>query len=175
MQQLQIMHRLFFQLMQLRVLHILILDSFVFTPPDGYETISSVNIEPPTVLNPKKHFDSIVYTPNSGGLTVTGLEFKPDFIWAKSRNQAYHNYVFDSVRGTGAVSLRPSDTTPEPASSDATSIDEFLTNGFYIAGASGINDNGSGTNGVVASAGRISKISSGSSVGFYCNGTNSYS
>jgi hypothetical protein len=123
---------------------------FVFTPPDGYETISSVNIEPPSILNPRKHFESIVYTPNSGGLTVTGLEFKPDFIWAKSRNQAYHNYVFDSVRGTGAVSLRPSDTTPEPASSDATSIDEFLTNGFYIAGASGINDNGSGGNGVVA-------------------------
>ena len=123
---------------------------FIFTPPEGYETISSAHIEPPTILNPKKHFESIVYSPNSGGLTVTGLEFKPDFIWAKSRNQAYHNYVFDSVRGTGAVSLRPSDTTPEPASSDATSIDEFLTNGFYIAGASGINDNGSGGNGVVA-------------------------
>ena len=105
---------------------------FIFTPPEGYETISSAHIEPPTILNPKKHFESIVYSPNSGGLTVTGLEFKPDFIWAKSRNQAYHNYVFDSVRGTGAVSLRPSDTTPEPASSDATSIDEFLTNGFIL-------------------------------------------
>ena len=123
---------------------------FVFTPPDGYETISSVNIEPPSILNPKKHFESIVYTPNSGGLTVTGLEFKPDCIWAKSRNQAYHNYIFDVVRGTGARSLRPSDTTPEPASNDATSIDKFLNNGFYIAGASGINDNGSGTDGVVA-------------------------
>ena len=123
---------------------------FVFTPPEGYETISSSHIEPPSILNPKKHFDSIVYTPNSGGLTVTGLEFKPDFLWFKSRNQAYHNYVFDVVRGTGARSLRPSDTTPEPASGDATHVTTFLENGFYLNSASGINDNGSGTDGVVA-------------------------
>ena len=123
---------------------------FVFTPPEGYETISSSHIEPPTILNPKKHFDSIVYTPNSGGLTVTGLEFKPDCVWVKSRNQAYHNYIFDVVRGTGARSLRPSDTTPEPASGDATHITSFLEGGFHMAGASGINDNGSGTDGVVA-------------------------
>ena len=32
------------------------------------------------------------------------------------------------VRGTGAVSLRPNDTTPEPASGDATKIDENFFN-----------------------------------------------
>ena len=54
-------------------------------------------------------------------------------------------------------------------------ITEFLTNGFYIAGASGINDNGSGTNGVVAWCwkGGTPEISSGGSVGFDgANGTN---
>ena len=148
---------------------------FLFTPPEGYETISSVNIEPSSILDPEKHFESIVYTPNSGGLTVTDLQFKPDLLWLKSRNQSYENYIFDVVRGTGAVSLRPSDTTPEPASGDATSIDEFLTNGFYIAGASGINDNGSGTNGCVAWAwkGGSPITSSGGSVRFDgANGTN---
>ena len=123
---------------------------FTFTPPEDYQSLGSVNTETPSILNPKKHFDSIVYTPNSGGLTVTGLEFKPDFLWFKSRNQAYHNYAFDVVRGTGARSLRPSDTTPEPASGDATHVTTFLENGFYLNSSSGINDNGSGTDGVVA-------------------------
>ena len=148
---------------------------FVFTPPEGYETISSANIEPSSILKPQKHFESIVYTPNSGALTVTGLEFKPDLLWFKSRNQAYHNYIFDVVRGTGAVSMRPSDTTPEPASGDATHVTEFLTNGFYMAGSSGINDNGSGTNGCVAWAwkGGSPVTSSGGSVRFDgANGTN---
>ena len=148
---------------------------FVFTPPEGYETISSANIEPSSILNPKKHFESIVYTPNSGNLTVTGLEFKPDLLWFKSRNQGYHNYIFDVVRGTGAVSMRPSDTTPEPASGDATAVAEFLTNGFYIGGSSGINDNGSGTDGCVAWAwkGGSPVTSSGGGVRFDgANGTN---
>ena len=148
---------------------------FIFTPPEGYETISSSHIEPPSILNPRKHFESIVYTPNSGGLTVTGLEFKPDLLWFKSRNQAYHHYIFDVVRGTGALSLRPSDSTPEPASSDATHVTEFLTNGFYMNSASGINDNGSGTDGCVAWAwkGGSPITSSGGSVRFDgANGTN---
>jgi len=113
--------------------------------------LSSNNL-PPTVpsIIAKKHFDTIVYTPNSGALTVTGLEFQPDFLWFKSRTQGYHHYVFDSIRGTGAKSLRPSDSTPEPASGDATEINAFLPNGFSMAGSSGINDNGSGANGAVA-------------------------
>ena len=148
---------------------------FIFTPPEGYEAISSANIEPPSILNPKKHFECLTYTPNSGGLTVTDLQFKPDFVWAKSRQQLYSHYALDVVRGTGAVSLRPNDTTPEPASSDATKIDEFLTNGFYIGGASGINDNGSGTDGVVAWCwkGGSPVTSSGGGVRFDgANGTN---
>ena len=148
---------------------------FIFTPPEGYETISSANIEPSSILKPQKHFESIVYTPNSGNLTVTGLEFKPDLLWFKSRNQGYNNYIFDVVRGTGAVSMRPSDTTPEPASGDATAVAEFLTNGFYMAGASGINDNGSGTDGCVAWAwkGGSPVTSSGGGVRFDgANGTN---
>ena len=148
---------------------------YEYTPPPGFLPLASHNLESPTVLRPQKHFESILYTPNSSGLTVTGLEFKPDFIWFKSRAQAYHHYLFDSLRGTGARSMRSSDTTPEPASSDATHVTEFLNNGFYIAGASGINDNGSGTNGVVAWCWKAGtpEISSGGSVGFDgANGTN---
>ena len=142
--------------------------------PEGFSPIATNNYQP-GILRAQKHFDSIVYTPNSGGLTVTGLEFKPDLLWFKSRAQAYHNYIFDICRGTGAVSLRPSDTTPEPASGDATAVNEFIPGGFYLAGASGINDNGSGTNGVVAWAwkGGSPITSSGGGVRFDgANGTN---
>ena len=126
--------------------------AFAHSIPEGFKTLNTDNfsINTPSIIRPQRHFKTIVYTPNSGALTVTGLEFQPDFLWFKSRNQAYHHYVFDSIRGTGAKSLRPSDTTPEPASGDATEINAFLPNGFSMAGSSGINDNGSGANGAVA-------------------------
>ena len=148
---------------------------FKYMPPEGFLSLASCNQPKGSVFNPKKHFECLTYTPSSGGLTVTGLQFKPDFVWAKSRQQLYSHYALDVVRGTGAVSLRPNDTTPEPASGDATAVNEFIPGGFYLAGASGINDNGSGTNGVVAWAwkGGSPITSSGGGVRFDgANGTN---
>ena len=55
----------------------------------------------PSILNPKQHFVAITYTGAGSSTKVTGLLFEPDFIWVKSRTQAYSNYIFDSVRGFG--------------------------------------------------------------------------
>ena len=81
-------------------------------------------------------------------MTVTGLEFTPDLIWVKSRTQLYRHYLWDSVRGTGQKAL--SSNTQDAEGADATTIGAFVEGGFTLPGASGVNDNGSGTNGVVA-------------------------
>jgi len=123
---------------------------FTYTPPTGYKKICSANIVPkdPIIIRPQKHFDVLLYTPNSSSLTVDGLEFTPDLIWLKSRTQAYRHYWFDVVRGTGQKAL--SSDINDQEGSDAGSITSFNRGGFSIPGATGFNDNGSGTNGVVA-------------------------
>ena len=56
--------------------------------------------------------------------------------------------MFDSVRGTGQKALSSSMDVAE--GNDAGSITSFNRGGFSIPGATGFNDNGSGTDGVLA-------------------------
>ena len=125
------------------------LGDFYYPVPSGYKALCTRNLPPSDspVIRPQRHFDTILYTPVSGK-TVDGLEFTPDLIWVKSRTQAYSHYWFDSVRGTGQKGLK-SDVNDQEGS-DSTSITSFNRGGFTIPGTSGINDTGSGTNGVVA-------------------------
>ena len=77
--------------------------SFLGTIPDGFKTLSSVNIPPDPTINkivrPQRFFDTLLYTGNSSTQTITGLEFKPDFVWVKRRNGDNSHVLFDSVRG----------------------------------------------------------------------------
>ena len=127
---------------------------FVYTPPAGYKAWSTnnmVNLHTPIILKPQKHFDVIQYTGNNSTNNITGLEFKPGMIMVKSKGQNYPPYIFDILRTGGSgqlVNMRPDSNTTEPA--DGTSIVSVSDGGFSLSGSSGINDPGSGTNGVVA-------------------------
>ena len=123
---------------------------FVYTPPTGYKALNSQNLPDPTILLPDKHFEAKIYTPNSGNLSVTGFEFQPDWLWLKSRTQAYRHYLFDSVRGAGQKAL--STNRQDGEGSDAGSLTSFDSSGFTTSGASGFNDNGSGSNGAISLA-----------------------
>jgi hypothetical protein len=128
-------------------------NGFVYTPPTGFKALNSENLPPitPSIVRPQKHFKALLYTGNNSTNTVTGLEFEPDMIWIKSRGQNYANYLFDSLRTGGSgqlVNMRTDSVAAEPA--DGTSISDVFHGGFYLGGTSGINDAGSGTNGIVA-------------------------
>ena len=128
--------------------------AFAYTPPAGYKAWSSnnmVNLNTPIILNPQKHFDAIQYTGNQSTNNITGLEFKPGMIMVKSKGQNYPPYMFDILRTGGSgqlLSLCPDRSDAEPV--DGTSIISVSDGGFSLSGNSGINDSGSGTNGVVA-------------------------
>ena len=124
--------------------------AFAHSVPEGFKTLNTDNfsINTPTIIRPQKHFGAIVYTPQGGGKSVTGLEFKPDLVWAKSRAQTYSHYLFDSVRGTGKRGM--SSNKNDVQGYDTTQIASFDEGGFTIPNSSGINDTGSGTNGVAA-------------------------
>ena len=123
---------------------------FYYAVPSGFRALCTKNLpKPDTIITkPQRHFETILYTPFGGAGSVTGLEFKPDLIWVKSRGQTYSHYWFDSVRGTGQKGM--SCNKQDAEGYDTTQIGSFDEGGFTIPNTSGINDTGSGTNGVVA-------------------------
>ena len=128
--------------------------AFTYTAPEGYKTLSSQNLRDhlitsnTPILNPKEHFAAITYTGSGSSTNITGLLFEPDLIWCKSRTQAYSHYIFDSVRGFGGNNLKPNSSDAE--GSDATSISNTHTSGFFIGAASGISDTYQAPNNYVA-------------------------
>ena len=90
---------------------------FKYMPPEGFLSLASCNQPKGSVFNPKKHFGVLTYSGNaSNGHKITGLEFKPDFVWIKVRNQTGSHYLVDSVRGLGTGdSYRALDTAGSSA------------------------------------------------------------
>ena len=73
---------------------------FAYTPPTGFVALNTYNLPDSTIVAGNTVMD--VVTRNgfgaSGGI-ITSLNFKPDFVWEKSRNNAYNHQLVDSVRG----------------------------------------------------------------------------
>src|SRR5210317_1802357 len=92
-----------------------------------------------TIKKPSEHFDTNLYTANGTGKTITGMNFQPDFVWTKNRdNAAYINAVVDAVRG-GTKKLFPNNT--DAVSTDSQAITAFNSDG-YTFGSSGSFNNG---------------------------------
>jgi hypothetical protein len=66
--------------------------------------------------------------------------FKPDFVWAKSRSNAYGHKLFDSVRGV-YKQLNSNNTDAE--STDVNMLTAFNSSGFSLGNDTGINGSGS--------------------------------
>ena len=90
--------------------------AFSYTPPTGYRALNSKNIATPSasaIIKPQRHFDTLIWDGNSTqDRNITGLEFKPDFVWIKSRNGGtyggglyYHHMIWDVLRGVGSNTI----------------------------------------------------------------------
>ena len=115
--------------------------AFSYTPPTGFKALNSANLPDPTILLPNKHFEALLYSGNGGTQSITGLQFQPDWVWAKRRNGSNSNVLFDAVRGA-TKELISNSTNSE--STEATSITSFDSNGFSVGSNGGVND-GSGS------------------------------
>ena len=61
---------------------------FQFSPPHGYRTLSSNNLEPRKII-PSKHVQTLLYTGDDHNYrNIHGLDFTPDFVWIKNRSAA---------------------------------------------------------------------------------------
>ena len=96
---------------------------FQYTPPSGFLPLASHNLESASIIRPQKHFGIVLWSGNatSSNRAISGLEFKPDLVWTKTRNHAYHHVWMDSVRG------------PSNRLNSDQSFQENNTNGGYLA------------------------------------------
>ena len=111
---------------------------FSYTPPVGHKSLCSENLLPDSsIVKPQRNFETLLYTGNDGSQTITGLEFDPDFVWAKNRqDNGYHHDLYDTVRGNN---LRIFSSQNQ---AEATGYLQFgVTGGFSLTSGGGINSN----------------------------------
>jgi hypothetical protein len=114
-----------------------------FTGSDDFKSLNTANLPEPDIKDGGAHFNTVLYTGNNLEQVITGVNFQPDWVWVKCRNQGSTNHVLqDAVRG--AQKYLTSDTTVIEGTSNGTII-SFDSDGFTIGAgnpAVPVNNNG---------------------------------
>jgi hypothetical protein len=122
--------------------------AFTYTPPTGFNTLSTANLATPSIKDGSAHFQTTVYTGNgtaigSGGLEVNQSEnstFQPDFAWIKNRTTGGNEHdLYDAVRGATKV-IFSSTTGAEATVSEG--LASFDTDGFTVGNRGEVNTSG---------------------------------
>jgi len=87
-----------------------------------------------TIDKGSKYFDSTLYSGNDGTQSITSLNFKPDFLWIKSRNTAVNHQLIDVIRGN-TKQISSSDASAE-ATPTYPYTSTFDTNGWTMTNGS---------------------------------------
>ena len=112
--------------------------AFAYTIPTGYKALNSANLPDPSILLPNSYFDILLWTANASTQAITGLNFSPDWVWGKSRDDAYDHEVYDTVRGT-LKRLKPNANDEELTNSG--NLTSFDSGGFTLGSATNMNFN----------------------------------
>ncbi len=126
---------------------------FTYTPPTGFVALCQKNLDllsidttdvssegqGSVVLRPQKFFDTLLYSGTGSTQTIGGLEFSPDFVWIKKRNEAAFHQLFDTVRGA-TRGLFSNSTNAEYQ--DSGNLQSFVSGGFTADGFNGTNASG---------------------------------
>ena len=115
---------------------------FYYTPPSGYLALCQKNLSAPTIALPEEYFNTVLWTgaDTSAAKSVTGVGFQPDFVWSKSRSDAYNWNNEDAVRGANKR-LSSNTTSEESPSSSAGYLSAFDSDGFTTTAGSTDNAN----------------------------------
>ena len=79
---------------------------FYYSVPSGFVALTASHLPDQTISEDgssqaEDHFDTILFNGTGADQTVSGFNFQPDFVWNKTRNEARHHTLNDSVRGGG--------------------------------------------------------------------------
>ena len=116
---------------------------FIYTPPSGYNALNTYNLPTPAILQGNKYFNPVLYTGNNSNNNAITVGFQPDFVWIKSRSNAYDNNEFDVLRGRAGLVTNTSaaEVAGGPSNRDLVSFD---ANGFTVGPDYNFNVNTSG-------------------------------
>jgi hypothetical protein len=112
--------------------------AFAYTAPSGYKALCTANLPAPTVEDGSTAMDVVTYTGNGTSQTISGLGFSPDFVWFKSRSNAYSHQLYDIIRGANQALV--SNATASEATY-ANGLSAFNSDGFTANGDAGTNGN----------------------------------
>ena len=88
---------------------------------------------------PSDYFETKLYTGTGSEQSIT-MDFAPNLVWLKSRNNTYNHNFFDSVRGVLKM-LRPNTTNAEATISNT--LTSFNSDGFTLGSDAGVNQSSS--------------------------------
>jgi hypothetical protein len=83
-----------------------------------------------TINKGSSYFNTVLYTGNGSTQSITGVEFKPDFVWIKSRSNTFTHLWYDIIRGAGKYLQSPSTGAEGGDSGDL--LGSFNTDGFQV-------------------------------------------
>jgi len=83
------------------------------------------------------YFNTVLYTGNGSTQSITGVNFQPDWVWLKDRDNATNQMLFDSVRGTGKE-LHSQNTDSE--TTQANTLTAFGSDGFSLGSNTDVNN-----------------------------------
>ena len=85
---------------------------------------------------PSDYFETVLYTGTGSTQSITSLDFQPDWVWGKTRNDTQDHQIIDSVRGATKL-LATNGTAAE--FTDTNNLTSFNSNGFTVGSSGGIN------------------------------------
>ena len=90
--------------------------SFAYTPPADHLALCTTNLPDPTIADGSAYMDVILWTGqgNTNDRTLTTTT-SADLVWTKSRSNAYHHALFDTVRGFSQNGLNTDSNNSEGA------------------------------------------------------------
>jgi hypothetical protein len=120
---------------------------FYYSPPSGYLALCTANLPDPAIDPakddvPADYFNTVLWTgtDTSAGRSITGVGFQPDFVFSKSRNDAFQWNLYDSVRGV-AERLKSNTTAAEETNATYGYLSSFDSDGFTTAAGATNNEN----------------------------------
>ena len=98
--------------------------------PTGYQSLATNSLSEPAIKHGKDHFEAKLYAGTGVANTITGMNFAPDLIWVKVRDDTDNHVLVDTLRGTDSV-LFPNSN--DKAASSFGRFVSFNSDGFEVA------------------------------------------
>ena len=92
---------------------------------------------------PSDYFETLTWSGNStDDRAISGLDFAPNWVWIKCRNNGQNHNIFDTVRGA-TESLESNNNNAE--NTDSTSLKSFTSDGYTLGTGSTVNSSSPST------------------------------